>query len=579
MDEPSAKNSGSKRRRPAKRNVSNLKLTLNGVAVCHQFQSGSCMKGDVCKYAHLLIDSAQEDEVDSAEEKIPVKTVIQPGLETGKAVCRNFQKGSCSKGVSCKFLHELVSNADGTRAVSISASISAVETEKTSSRSRKVRLSEVPEEPKKELCNNFQKGLCKRGDSCKYSHATEGAVSSAPVPINSKASTPSQGSEKQGGGTRVVATMSVEVEEVPVSASVIATSKSSTFMTTSRFDALAISAESRRAIAEVMKYEFLTQVQASSMPEILKGIDCLAKAKTGTGKTLGFLIPAVEVLRRNTRVANSLPCLVLSPTRELAAQIAAEATNLLTFHRDMKVAVVVGGTNINADKRELSGRVDILVATAGRLIDHLENTPKFASMCAGVKVLIMDEADQLLEMGFRPEIEKILRFMPDKMARQTLLFSATVPATVQEIARKALRQGFAFVDTVGAEAEQTHLHVRQNVVVADLDNLIAALIAIIAQQSVSPDHKIIVFFTTARLTGYMSELFQHMGFPVLEIHSRKSQAVRTRTSDQFRDAHSAILFSSDVSARGMDYPDVTFVLQVGLTEREQYIHRLGRTVR
>jgi ATP-dependent RNA helicase MSS116 len=160
-----------------------------------------------------------------------------------------------------------------------------------------------------------------------------------------------------------------------------------------------------------------------------------------------------------------------------------------------------------------------------------------------------------------------------------LLFSATIPQSVQEIAKNALRPGFQFIDTVGEDTDQTHQHVTQELVVMDLEDQIPSILSVLMREMSVPNFKVIVFFTTARLTGYMARLFQELQFHVLEIHSRKSQAQRTKCSDEFRDGKNLILFSSDVSARGMDYPDITFVLQVGLTEREQYIHRLGRTAR
>jgi ATP-dependent RNA helicase MSS116 len=163
-------------------------------------------------------------------------------------------------------------------------------------------------------------------------------------------------------------------------------------------------------------------------------------------------------------------------------------------------------------------------------------------------------------------------------SRHTLLFSATIPASVHEIAKAALRTGFEYVDTVGEDADQTHVHVQQELAVMNLEDQIPSILSILMREMSVPNFKIIVFFTTARLTGYMARLFQELKLNVLEIHSRKSQSQRTKCSDEFRDGKNLILFSSDVSARGMDYPDITFVLQVGLTEREQYIHRLGRTV-
>lgn len=342
-----------------------------------------------------------------------------------------------------------------------------------------------------------------------------------------------------------------------------------------------ISESCRRALAD-MRYEYMTQVQAETLPVCLSGVDTLAKAKTGTGKTLAFLIPALEVISRHqNEPRGSILTLILSPTRELASQIETEAKKL-TKYEQINTVCVIGGTNIKTDQRRLNvDRLDLLIATPGRLIDHLENTPGVAQAVSRIKILIFDEADQLLEMGFKPAIDKILTFVPRKEDRQTLLFSATVPNSVQAIAGNALRKGYKYVDTVGEE-EQTHLHVKQEIVTLPLERQVAGLAAILHRVTQGREkYKVIVFFTTARVTGFMAQLFTAMGDfgNVLEIHSRKSQSQRTKTSEQFRKANNAIMFTSDVSARGMDYPDVTFVVQVGLTEREQYIHRLGRTAR
>jgi ATP-dependent RNA helicase MSS116 len=211
----------------------------------------------------------------------------------------------------------------------------------------------------------------------------------------------------------------------------------------------------------------------------------------------------------------------------------------------------------------------------------------------------LDEADRLLEMGFRPSLEAILRALPPKgPARQSLLFSATVPDDVLAIATTVLKPGYEFVNTVPEEESQTHEHVRisalqfnfinlktllqvpQEYVVTPFQSLVPNLVRLIRHQtSAVAGYKIMVFFTTARFTQYMASLWKAMGTPVLEIHSRKSQGQRIAASKAFDTGTNVIMFSSDVSARGMDYEGVTCVIQVGLTDRSQYIHRLGRTAR
>lgn len=252
---------------------------------------------------------------------------------------------------------------------------------------------------------------------------------------------------------------------------------------------------------------------------------------------------------------------------------------------------LVGGTSIDSDKRALNrpSGVDIIVATPGRLLQHLEETKGMVNMCKASKVLIFDEADRLLDMGFKRDIDKIVNYLKpvttsrdaenpmNKFTRQTLLFSATFSNEIKEIASQALRKGYEVIDTVGEEEEQTHAHIPQSMIVASLDNQMEVLSKLIAQQMTMPQYKVIVFFPTARQTGFFAELFNAADastitsvagkavdhLPILEIHSRKSQAQRTRASDQFRSSANAILFSSDVTARGMDYPDVTLVIQIG----------------
>lgn len=342
-------------------------------------------------------------------------------------------------------------------------------------------------------------------------------------------------------------------------------------MTEHEFSSLAISEKTKRGLSERMKIKFMTQVQHASLPEILKGHDVLAKAKTGTGKTLAFLVPAIEMLMKERRHLEqlsraqagrvSLPparVLILSPTRELAQQILAEATALCSFH-DVGCILLVGGTNMNSDVKAINrggaGQNDIIVATPGRMLAHLKETAGFAEQIKGVKVYIMDEADRLLDMGFKRDIDQITNYLNQRNAaalgaRQTLLFSATVAPEVREVARHTLLAGYKFVDTVGEEVEQTHAHVPQRVMCAPLDQQLKVIVQLLEQhkQENPGNHKIIMFFATARQTGYYASVLNAIGLPTLEIHSRKSQGHRTKVSEQFR-------YSSPTA-----YSCVTFVI-------------------
>lgn len=443
------------------------------------------------------------------------------------------------------------------------------------------------------VCFDFQKGSCARGDQCKYQHTLESntgmdVVDSRPVNTNN-----SSNAVKQEGGKKTkkaaaapIVSMNAANFNPPAASSAPTTaaapakaSRNVAKMTDVSFNSLNIHQNSKRALNEHMQYQFCTPIQAQVLPSILQGHDVLAKAKTGTGKTLAFLIPLVELLHKNPSGPSCIDALILAPARELAQQISDEAVELLHFDSSKKVVCMFGGTNINTDRKKLQGKVHVVVATPGRLLDHLQNSPGIADRFGQLRFMIMDEADQLLEMGFKPAIDAIMRFLPAANQRQTLLFSATVPPAVQGIATNTLRKGYKFIDAVGEETEQTHEHVPQRTVTVGMEDIIPAIASLLARETQVPGHKILVFFVTARLAGFMADLFNSMGTNVLEMHSRMSQGARTKTSEQFRVGTNMIMFSSDVSARGMDYPDVTFVLQLGSTEKAQYIHRLGRTAR
>ncbi|KAA8497319.1 DEAD-box ATP-dependent RNA helicase 31 [Porphyridium purpureum] len=363
-----------------------------------------------------------------------------------------------------------------------------------------------------------------------------------------------------------------------------------------KFESLPIHPLTMRAIKEVFKYETCSPVQERTLPIILKGKDVLAKARTGTGKTIAFMLPVIETLVEHPRIGPdrvSIRALILSPTRELAYQIEAEAKKLLTFH-NLTTACFVGGVGINKDIARLKSRVDILVATPGRMEDHIKNTDGFKNRLGGVHYLVLDEGDHLMDQGFKPAIDRIILCLPK--VRRSLCFSATVPQGLSEVLGSALRYDHVTVDcTEGDGLGDTHdaTKVRQGVATVDLENVNVSVCTVIAAEMMNnpEEYKIIVFLPTARQAQFFAELLNAwLSAPtspvgrnhpeVLEIHSRKSMSNRTKTSDQFRSAKRAVLVSSDVSARGVDYPDVSFVLQVGApSSREQYVHRLGRTGR
>ncbi|OVA11436.1 Helicase [Macleaya cordata] len=356
------------------------------------------------------------------------------------------------------------------------------------------------------------------------------------------------------------------------------------FLTQTRFDQCSVSPLSLKGIKDA-GYERMTIVQEATLPVILQGKDVLAKARTGTGKTLAFLLPAIEVIIKSPsinrdQIIQPVNVLVICPTRELASQAAAAAKTLLKYHSSIGVQFVIGGVSLAREQKCLrENPCQILIATPGRLIDHTKNTAGFATLLMGVKVLVLDEADRLLDMGFRKDIEKIIASVPKQ--RQTLLFSATVPEEVRQICDITLKRDHEFINTVEKGSQDTHSRVRQTYLVAPLDKHFSLIYALLINHIADDvDYKVLVFCTTAMVTRLVANLLSGLNLNVREIHSKKAQSYRTRISDEFRKSKGLILVTSDVSARGVDYPDVTLVIQVGLpSDREQYIHRLGRTGR
>ncbi|KAK7318272.1 hypothetical protein RJT34_02971 [Clitoria ternatea] len=356
-------------------------------------------------------------------------------------------------------------------------------------------------------------------------------------------------------------------------------------LTQTRFDECGISPLTVKALSSA-GYIHMTRVQEASFPICLEGMDALVKAKTGTGKSAAFLLPAIETVLKamsgNTshRVPHPIFVLILCPTRELASQITAEAKVLLKYHDAIGVQTLVGGVRFKVDQKRLeSDPCQILVATPGRLLDHIENKSGISLRLMGLQMLVLDEADHLLDLGFRKDVEKIVDCLPRQ--RQSLLFSATIPKEVRRISQLVLKREHKYVDTVGMGCVETPVKVKQSYLIAPQESHFQLVHHVLKEHILqAPDYKVIVFCVSGMVTSLMFHLLREMKMNVREIHSRKPQLYRTRISDEFRESKQLILVSSDVSSRGMNYPDVTLVIQVGIPpDREQYIHRLGRTGR
>ena len=368
--------------------------------------------------------------------------------------------------------------------------------------------------------------------------------------------------------------------------------KDPTLLTKQTFaECVQLNPSSKRALVEDMGLSSMTEVQARTFAAALEGKDILARARTGTGKTLAFLIPTVQRILQNPTFLHGkgVACLVVAPTRELAIQIGDEAEKLLSHH-DLSVQVMYGGTKMARDINAMNKRLPaIMIVTPGRLLDHLQGTKvrgrKFSDdIISNVDIVVLDEVDRLVSLGMRTEIQKIMSYLPRKEKRQTMLFSATVPTQLRKVMKDNMKDDFVEVDCVkdGAQSTATNLRVTQShVILPSMSNILSSVYSILKEATANKPYKIVVFFPTARMVSFFADFLNDgLEYPVIELHSKKSQSSRNTASSKFRNAKNAILFTSDLSARGVDYPDVSAVIQIGLPEsREQYIHRLGRTAR
>ena len=333
------------------------------------------------------------------------------------------------------------------------------------------------------------------------------------------------------------------------------------------FNELGLSAELLRAI-DKKGYRQTTPIQQQAIPVILDGQDILACAQTGTGKTAGFTLPILQRLQKPSSGSRRIQVLILTPTRELAAQVA-ESVRDYGYHLPFKTTAIFGGVSINTQISKLKKDTDVVVATPGRLLDHIERNTIDLS---GIDVLVLDEADRMLDMGFIRDIRKILKKLPRK--RQNLLFSATFPNEIRRLAADLLN---APIEIQVAARNALADHVEQVVHPVDRARKRALLSHRIRRENW---RQVLVFTRTKHGANRLAEQLSKDGLNTIAIHGNKSQGARTRALKDFKGGAVRILVATDIAARGLDIDKLPHVVNYELPHvAEDYLHRIGRTAR
>ena len=333
------------------------------------------------------------------------------------------------------------------------------------------------------------------------------------------------------------------------------------------FENLGLAPEIMKAIKEV-GYTEPTAIQAEAIPEVLAGRDVLGIAQTGTGKTASFTLPMIHRLMKGRAKARMPRTLILEPTRELAAQVA-ENFDLYGKHTKLTKALLIGGVSFKDQETAIMRGADVLIATPGRLLDHVG---RGGVLLRGVEVLVIDEADRMLDMGFIPDIEKIVSLVP--FTRQTLFFSATMPPEITRLSEQFLS---APKRVEVARPSSTNANVSQALIEVAPAKKRDALIALFEAETVANG---IIFCNRKRDIGDLLKYLQQKNHKAVSLHGDMDQHMRLRMLDQFKNGDATFLIASDVAARGLDIPAVSHVFNYDVpTHAEDYVHRIGRTGR
>lgn len=341
------------------------------------------------------------------------------------------------------------------------------------------------------------------------------------------------------------------------------------------FTSLPLTDNTQNAL-KAMEFTRMTQIQQKSIPSLLAGKDIVGSAKTGSGKTLAFLIPTIELLFKakftNKRGTGAI---VISPTRELAMQIYGVLRELVTYGKHTQThGLIIGGANRKTEADKLAKGVNVLVATPGRLLDHLQNTKGFIfrNLC----VLVIDEADRILEQGFEDDMRGILKSLP-KEGRQTMLFSATQTNKVEDLARLSIQKSAIYVEVANETKLATAAGLEQGYITCPSDKRFLLLFTFLKKNR---KKKIMVFFSSCNSVKFHAELLNYIDIPCMDIHGRQKQQKRTTTFFQFMKEKTGTLLCTDVAARGLDIPEVDWIIQFDPPDDpKEYIHRVGRTAR
>ncbi|ESO07707.1 hypothetical protein HELRODRAFT_170245 [Helobdella robusta] len=333
-----------------------------------------------------------------------------------------------------------------------------------------------------------------------------------------------------------------------------------------------ISDECLKAI-KGMGFKEMTPIQAQCIPSLLEGRDLMGAAKTGSGKTLAFLIPVVELIHNLAfKTRNGTGAIIISPTRELSMQTYGVLKELLQFHKHT-FGLVMGGANRQQEAKKLGKGVNILVATPGRLLDHLQNTSDF--VYKNLQILVIDEADRILQDGFEEDMKQIIRILPKN--RQTMMFSATQTKNIEDLSKISLKKEPMYVGVDDQKVAATVEGLKQGYIICPPEKRFLVLYTFMKKIK---DKKIMIFFSTCNAVKYFNDLLNYIDLPVMCIHGKQKQATRTQTFFQFCKSKKSILLCTDVAARGLDIPEVDWIVQFDPPDDpNEYIHRVGRTAR